>query len=407
MRMISVMGLALLAGCATNDAPSPGGGANYLYVWSADDDAAEEDFLATIDADPVSSSYGAIIATTPVGYKGTTPHHTEYETPKGGRLLANGWSGGRSYLFDFADPAHPTLAASFADVGELSYLHSFLRLPDGRIVATFQGRDGKYGAPGGIAEMREDGTPVKIVRAESEGRDPKLAWPYSLGYAPKEDRLVVTMTEMGILPVQDYANTSSVQIYDAKTLKRIAEIDLPPSGTGAHHQYPAEPRVDERGVMYVNTFNCGLYRMDALGTDAPNAKFVYAFPSKGPEEMCAVQAIVGKFWVQTVSAINGLVVLDISNPDAPVEVSRLSFDHKFHMPHWIAADRTSDRLVVTGAEQPWVLMVRLDPETGALSLDERFRDVGADGPGVDFSRGVFPHGASGKARVHGAVFSRD
>lgn len=407
MRMISGVCVALLAGCATSEALAPAGGANYLYVWSADDDAADEDFLATIDADPASATYGSIIATTPVGYKGTIPHHTEYETPAHGRMLANGWIGARTYLFDFADPARPALAGTFTNVGELSYPHSFLRLPDGRIVATFQGRGGKYGAPGGVAEIREDGSPVKIVRAEIEGRDPKLAWPYSLGYAPKENRIVVSMTEMGILPVQDYANTSSVQIYDAKTLTRIAEIDLPPSGAGVHHQYPAEPRADRNGVMYVNTFNCGLYRIDELGSDAPTAKFVYAFPSTGPEEMCAVPVIVGKFWVQTVSAINGLIALDISDPENPVEVSRLSFDHKFHMPHWIAAERSGDRLVVTGSEQPWVLMVTLDPETGALALDDGFRDAGADGPGVDFSRGVFPHGPSGKARVHGAVFSRD
>jgi hypothetical protein len=400
--------MAIVAGgCTTGDETRAGAASRYLYVWSADDDGNEDDFLATIDADPSSPSYGAVVATTRVGFKNTIPHHTEYETPLEKKLLANGWIGARSYLFDFADPAQPKLSTTFRDVGDLSYPHSFLRLPDGRIVATFQGRGGEYGAPGGIAEISEDGAPIRIVHAEAEGRDPKLAWPYSLGYAPKENRIVVSMTEMGISPTQSYADTSSVQVYDAASLERIAEIDLPPSGTGVHHQYPAEPRADANGVMFVNTFNCGLHRIDDLGASAPKAVFVHAFPSKGPEEMCAVPVIVGKFWVQTVSAINGLIVLDISDPQKPVEVSRLSFDHKFHMPHWLAAERGGDRLVVTGSEQSWVLVVRLDPATGALSLDERFRDAGAEGPGVDFARGQFPHGASGKARVHGALFSAE
>jgi len=51
--------------------------------------------------------------------------------------------------------------------------------------------------------------------------------------------------------------------------------------------------------------------------------------------------------------------------------------------------------------------MRLDPESGRLTLDSTFRDPGSPGPGVRFDRSTWPHGAAGPARPHGAVFSRE
>ena len=68
------------------------------------------------------------------------------------------------------------------------------------------------------------------------------------------------------------------------------------------------------------------------------------------------------------------------------------------MPHWIAADRTSDRMVVTGNEMSWALVVKLDPATGAMTLDATLPD------GVNFDRASWPHGETGPAVVHGALF---
>jgi hypothetical protein len=68
-----------------------------------------------------------------------------------------------------------------------------------------------------------------------------------------------------------------------------------------------------------------------------------------------------------------------------------------------------ERIVVTsgpGATLYRVLLVRLDPDSGALTLDESFRDPGSDMPGVSFARTTWPHGPAGPARPHGAVFSR-
>lgn len=409
--------LALLAACGREEAggaeqgtpPPTAAPQKLLYVWAGDLDGKESDFLASIDADPSSAQYGRIIATAPTGFKGTQPHHTEYKTPAGGKLLANGFVGNRTISFDLSNPAQPAAVASFGSVGDgaaaYSYPHSFLRLPDGRIIATFQGRGGVYGAPGGLAEITDEGALVNGVDATAPSADPALAWPYSLDYAPREDRLIVAMSEMGLPGQTSWAETRDVQIHDAKTLSLTGVVTLPPSEK-KYDLWPAEPRVAEDGTVFVSTFMCGLYRIDDVATPNPHAALVFEFPQLSEEEACAVPVIIGKFLVQPVPAINGLIAVDISDPHNVKEASRLSFDHSFHMPHWLAADETG-RIVVTGMHDSWVLIAKLDRNTGKLSLDEKFRDLGAEKPGVFVGAKPLPHGDSGKAIVHGALFSRN
>jgi hypothetical protein len=208
---------------------------------------------------------------------------------------------------------------------------------------------------------------------------------------------------MGMGPGWKSPPTSHVQIWSLDDLKLLASVALPDDENGDHHLYPAEPRLLADGSVYVNTFTCGLYRIDGLSSAKPSAKFVHAFPS-GPKEhdMCAVPVVYGKYWIQTAGATNGLVVLDVSNPERPVEVSRLSLDHEFHGPHWVAADRSSGRIAVTGMQDSWVAMLKFDERTGRLSMDKTF----GTGGGVRLDQREWPHGASGKAIVHGTVFSR-
>jgi hypothetical protein len=53
-----------------------------------------------------------------------------------------------------------------------------------------------------------------------------------------------------------------------------------------------------------------------------------------------------------------------------------------------------------------LLVARIDPDSGALSLEDRFRDPGSERAGASFERREWPHGATGAARPHGAVFGR-
>ncbi len=114
-----------------------------------------------------------------------------------------------------------------------------------------------------------------------------------------------------------------------------------------------------------------------------------------------------RYWVHTVPAEHALISLDITDPDRPREVGRLVLEEGDD-PHWISLEPNGERIVITGAGELTgrVLIARLDHETGALSLDATFREPGAERPGVDLDRESWPHGDTGGAEPHGAVFSR-
>lgn len=130
---------------------------------------------------------------------------------------------------------------------------------------------------------------------------------------------------------------------------------------------------------------------------------MHAFPS-GPEahDACAVPLVYGKYWIPSVGAINGVVVLDASDLDRPDEVSWLSLANSFHGPHCLAADRANGRIAVTGMYDNGFAMLKFDERTGQISLHDKFGKHGS----IQFDRPEWPHGSTGKAIVHGAVFSR-
>ncbi|REJ74871.1 MAG: hypothetical protein DWQ36_13730 [Acidobacteria bacterium] len=393
---------------AASSTSTPSGGATHLFVWSADADSEDSDFLAVIDARVGEPTYGDVVATLPVGAAGTMPHHMQYEFPTNGRLFANGWHAGRTFVVDVSDPLAPILAASFEQAAGFSYPHSFAQLPDGRVLATFQTVGGSQVPPGGLVELTADGEAIRAVSSRTPEIDDDLNWPYSLVVLPEIDRAVSTSADMGFHPMDEweYHYTRHVQIWELGSLELLASVPLPEGPVGEYHFAPAEPRRLRDGTVYVSTFGCGLYRLDDITTSQPSAVFVHAFPgSLTPGEECFVPVVVGRYWVQTAAALPGLVVLDVGDPTAPREVARLELDAELYpVPHWIAADRGSGRLVVAGNNETWVLVVEIDPESGALNVDGTFGAPGADVPGIRFDRDEWPHGSTGPAWVHGALF---
>ena len=102
-----------------------------------------------------------------------------------------------------------------------------------------------------------------------------------------------------------------------------------------------------------------------------------------------------------------MVSLDVSDPAHPREVSRLVLGAD-QVPHWMALEPSGRRLVITGYRDlaTWVLLADLDGASGRVTLDTTFKAPGATRPGVDFGHVRWPHGATGAALPHGAVFAR-
>jgi hypothetical protein len=398
MRYLSGLITFLAATCAGSASAAP-----YLYAWASYEDLKQGDFLAVFEANPNSPDYGKLLATVPTKTPAGAAHHIEYEMPRGSTLFANDWGSGESFIFNIRNRSKPVLAGKFEHAGDFIYPHSFARLPNGHVLATFQSIGKQYAPPGGLVELNDKGQLVRSARSETPDIPTAINWPYSLLVVPAADRVVTTSTDMGRGDDWKSPETRHIQIWTIKDLKLMASIPLPPppAPSDKANTYPAEPRMLADGSVYVNTFTCGLYRIEGLTGAKPSARFVYAFPGGGEDAMCAVPVVYGKYWIQTVGAINGLIVLDVSDPANPKEVSRLSLPMKFHMPHWIGADRANGRIAVTGGRASWLAMLKFDEATGALSIDERFGDGGE----VQFDRPDWPHGEKGRAIVHGVVFT--
>jgi len=394
--------LVLLA-CGPAPAQQRADAADYLYLWTASADSSQPDFLAVLDVTEQSGRYGRLVTTLPVPGLQNWPHHTEHEMPADRQLFANGFDTGLTFVFDLEDPVRPRLAAQFGDVDGFAHPHSFLRLPGGHVLATFQMRhEGEGMAPGGLVELTADGRPVRSSSANTPGLDPATRV-YSAGVVPALDRIVTTTTDMdGRSPA-----SRQLQIWRLSDLSLLRTITLPDGPAGDESMMTAEPRVlDDGRTVLVSTFSCGLYLMQGLESARPEGRLVASFPRK-PKTYCAIPVVAGHYYLVTVPAWSAVVSLDISDPTTPREVSRVTLGPE-DVPHWISMSQDRRRVVVTGygGMKHRVVIARFDSASGRLSLDDRFREPGASAPGFRMDDKTWPHGGSAKGIPHGSVFSR-
>lgn len=377
---------------------------HYLFAWAGDAERKGNDFLAVIDADPASTSYGRLMTSVTTDQKTALVHHTEYAMPASGMLFANDHYAGRTFIFDLRDPLHPKVATSFTDMNGYMHPHSYLRLPNGHVLATFQHAhhgesDESLGKSGGLVEIDDQG---KLIRASSNADkafQDALLTPYSLIVLPQLDRVVSTNSAMHD---EDLFRGLTYQVWRLSDLKllKTAYFD-----TGENHYgqiSPEEPRLGPDGSVFVQTLACGIERISDVNTDEPKSQLVYTFPGS----FCGVPTIVGNYLIQSVPVMHGLIVLDIAKATKPVEVSRLKLSDTYN-PHWTGWDAKTQRMAVTSNSAPGdrLYLLKLDQSTGALTMDDAFRDT--DGkPGFNFDNREWPHGWTGSGAPHGVVFSR-
>ena len=405
MKSIHWLALAIFASCVAPASGADDVARQYLYLWTASADGAQPDFLAVLDVTENDDRYGRLVTTLPVPGRGNGPHHTEHEMPADGQLFANGFESGQTFVFDLRNPVTPRIVSQFGDVEGFSHPHSFLRLPNGNVLATFQMRH-EHGVDamrtGGIVEMTPAGAPVRARSADSPGTDPGQRV-YSAAIVPALDRIVTTTTDMH----GDSPASRHVQVWSLDGLELLHTFPLADGPAGNEGLLTAEPRLlDDGKTVLVSTFRCGLHLVEGLATDAPSARLVASFPQK-PDESCAIPVIAGNYYLVTVPAWSAVVSLDIRDPAAPREVSRIALGPD-DVPHWIAISPDHRRVVLTGYEglEHRVVIARFDPATGQLSIDRRFREEGAVEPGFRMDNKTWPHGGDAKGIPHGAVFSR-
>src|ERR687887_1681567 len=96
--------LVLLSACARHPETPLFTGEPYLLVWAGDADRQNADFLAVLDADPTSPSYGKVLRTYPVRSRGNEPHALNAEPRGDRRIFATGLLTDRTFVFDLRQP---------------------------------------------------------------------------------------------------------------------------------------------------------------------------------------------------------------------------------------------------------------------------------------------------------------
>jgi len=151
---------ASLAGCGVSPSNQPGSqhtSTSYLYVWAGDQARKAPDFIAVIDFDEASSTYGQILNTVqvpPPGNVDNEAHHCGISADQnilacGGLLsLLRGQNG--IFFYDISDPVHPKFLFS-TKANESSVTDDFFPLSQGGFLISQMGSE-TGGVPGRIAE---------------------------------------------------------------------------------------------------------------------------------------------------------------------------------------------------------------------------------------------------------------
>lgn len=182
----------------------------FLYVFCVDADAKDNDFVAVIDVNPDSDSYGTLTHTLDLGTKGNETHHWGF-TDDRTRIWAGGLLSSRVWIIDVAtDPAKPRIETVLEKIPQqtgLSGPHTYYALP-GRMLINFLGAaDG--GLPAGMAEFTNDG---KFIRRIDNAKE--APYGYDVAIKPGLNRMVSS----SFTPLRNYK-------------KPLAQMDLKDFGS--------------------------------------------------------------------------------------------------------------------------------------------------------------------------------
>lgn len=241
---LATVGLILLAAGATHppsiavdesvfvDGLGPDERESILYVWTRDGDHEDSDFLAVVDADPESESFGEILHTSPTGSAANEAHHFGY-TADAGRIFGGGLFSNKLFIYDVAtDPRRPELIRT-VDLDPTGYSgpHTLYAVPDGMLLAMLGRVDG--GGPAALVKVDDDGNFLEAY--PSEGEEQTVQFMYDVGIKPRMNRMVSSawahpkhVKKMGGAPPEYAGNQVVVWDWKEKKVLQVEELDLAP-----------------------------------------------------------------------------------------------------------------------------------------------------------------------------------
>ena len=377
----------------------------YLFVWAGDQSRKAADFLAVVDFDESSASYGKVITTVSVsgtGASGNEPHHVGLSSD--GRVLACGGllsvlkGQNEIFFFDVSDATAPRFISS-ANPPLSAITDEFYSLADGGFLVTMMGgAEGHH--PGRVAEFNSN---LQLV-AEHPAEPPHD------GFNPHG---ISVRSEINLMVTSDFICPSStlhavnggldlrgsVRVWDLKQRKILRTIQIAgAAGTIDVRLIPG----DRRARAYTaGMADDHLYLLEPL-RGAAKAVFDFSKIAKGGFPQLMRMTRDGKRLFISMNAAGKVVMFDTSNPEKPRVLKVLDLGPSSG-PHYIALTENEKRLVITdyflneddfgkvhaeGDHKIHVARVT----SNDLVLDPRFQ--------LDFNTAI----TTGPARPHGVAF---
>ncbi|MEE9295513.1 MAG: selenium-binding protein SBP56-related protein, partial [Phycisphaerae bacterium] len=201
-----------------------------LYVWTRDADGKDSDFLAVVDVDPKSESYGKIIATTPTNSPANEAHHFGY-TLNADRIFGAGMFTNKLFIYDVkTDPRNPKLIRT-VDLDPTGYSgpHTMYAVPGGVILAMLGAVDG--GGPGALVLVDDDGNFQEAWPVIHP--DGTHGYMYDVGVKPEMNRIITSSwAHPGHIKDGTHPQHSGKEVvvwdWQEKKILQVEELDLAP-----------------------------------------------------------------------------------------------------------------------------------------------------------------------------------
>jgi hypothetical protein len=396
-----------------DDAHDHGNGkeATTLYIWASDQAGVAADFLAVIDFDRKSPTYGTVLRTVPVpppGNTGNEPHHCHTSADQTilgcGGLLSVLKGQNDIFFFDITDARYPKFIRS-TRAPNSSITDDFLALPGGGFLVTNMG-SASGGAGGRLVEFDKN---LNLV-AEHPSVLPADGGfnPHGIDANFAKNQLVTSDFVNPVTTLNAFAGDlqlrSSVRFWDLQERRITRSVFLPDNaGTMDVKLIPG----DKNGrAVTVNMFTGRMYSVDPT-----DGSYVEAFdtedvtphvdtPIRGGMPGLLAVPRGGRRLITATFMAGQVVMLDISNPKKFEQVSVVSFGENTG-PHSVHLTHDSKRLIVTNyfLNQDGFGKVHMEGDHKVHVLDVKEQSLTID-PGfkaVDFNT-AFP---TGPARPHG------
>lgn len=334
----------------------------YLYVFCVDADAKDNDFVAVIDVNPDSDTFGTITYTVDLGSKGNETHHWGY-TDDRTKIWAGGLFSSKIWILDVAtDPAKPKIEKVLENIPKVAGLtgpHTYYALP-GRMLISFLGSaDGSI--PAGMAEFTNDGKFIRRI-------DNPEGAPYGYDVAVKPD--LNRMVTSSFTPLRNYQKPlAKMDLNDFGREMVVWDFkERKPLQVGKAGLAPLEVRWSLKPGNNYGFTNCALD--NSLWLFRGQSDGTYAFKkvaSTGALPADLRQSPDDRYLFVSCFGDNLLQQWDVTDPDAPKLVSTVAPGVQPNMMH-VTGD--GKRMYVTNsllstldhANRFWVRLVHVGPD---------------------------------------------